>query len=360
MCNGPARRRRCGCSTRRRSATIASLTLPPRPNGDRTDLAGGDPLRRARRRLAAGARPTTARCSRSPSDGGGLRQTGARSPRGCSAASERPFAVGAGFDGRDWVVGTNGTVIAIPRDGGAAARAARCDEPVTEDIATDPTGTYVVTRAALYRLQGRRRRQRRGSSGADRRCAVGLGHAAGDRRRRATSPSPTGSTRRGSSSCARRAARPGASPAPCRSSGPGQGGSPSHLVVAGRSIVATNTHGYDNLAPTEVGRTTIGGIARVVVGRVAAAPPGPARSISPSAQPVVSRATGLLYTLAKPAGFPDAWNLAAVDWRTGELRFQALAGEGLGHNSEGGALVLAPDGTAFAGTFGGVVRFRDS
>jgi hypothetical protein len=81
--------------------------------------------------------------------------------------------------------------------------------------------------------------------------------------------------------------------------------------------------------------------------------------VSPSAQPVVSRATGLLYTLEKPKGAPDAWNLAALDWRTGERRFAVLAGEGLGYNSDGGAVVLGPDGAAYAGTFGGVVRFQD-
>jgi hypothetical protein len=73
----------------------------------------------------------------------------------------------------------------------------------------------------------------------------------------------------------------------------------------------------------------------------------------------VSRATGVLYTLVKPAGFPDAWNLAAIDWRTGKTRFAALAGEGLGHNSEGGAVVLGPDGSAYAGSFAGVTRFHD-
>ena len=30
-----------------------------------------------------------------------------------------------------------------------------------------------------------------------------------------------------------------------------------------------------------------------------------------------------------------------------------------GHNSEGEAVALGPDGAAYAGTFGGVVRFRD-
>jgi hypothetical protein len=73
----------------------------------------------------------------------------------------------------------------------------------------------------------------------------------------------------------------------------------------------------------------------------------------------VSRSTGLLYTLEKPPGFPDRWNLAAIDWRTGRSVFSVLAGEGLGHNSDGGAVVLGRGGTAYAGSFGGVTRFRD-
>lgn len=120
-----------------------------------------------------------------------------------------------------------------------------------------------------------------------------------------------------------------------------------------------NAYGYENPGSTEAGRTTAGGIARVVVGRRGCRVAWTSDQISPSAQAVVSRATGLLYTLVKPPGAPDAWNLGALDWRTGALRFTALAGEGLGYNSEGGAVALGPDGAAYAGTFGGVVRFRD-
>jgi hypothetical protein len=141
---------------------------------------------------------------------------------------------------------------------------------------------------------------------------------------------------------------------------PGKGAVEAQLVVAGHSIVVSNSHGYDNLAVTEGGRTTTGGLARIDVGprgcRIAWTSP----EISPTAQPVVSRATGLLYTLAKPREFPDRWALAGIDWRTGATRFRQLAGEGLGFNSEGGPVVIGPDGNAFAGTFGGLVRIGDT
>ena len=144
-----------------------------------------------------------------------------------------------------------------------------------------------------------------------------------------------------------------------RSSAGGAGSVEAHLVVAGPLDRRLQRLRLRQPARPRAGAPRPAGIARVVVGAAAAAPPGRATEISPSAQPVVSRATGLLYTLVKPPGFPDAWNLAAIDWRTGALRFAALAGEGLGYNSEGGAVVLGPDGAAYAGTFGGVVRFRD-
>jgi hypothetical protein len=140
----------------------------------------------------------------------------------------------------------------------------------------------------------------------------------------------------------------------------GHGRVTAQLVVAGKSIVVSNAHGYDSLLTTEGGGTATGGIARVVVGKHGCRTAWTSPEISPSAQAVVSRATGRLYTLVKPRGFPDAWNLAALDWRTGATRFTALAGEGLGYNSEGGAVVLGPDGAAYAGTFGGVVRFADA
>ena len=141
--------------------------------------------------------------------------------------------------------------------------------------------------------------------------------------------------------------------------GAGAGSVEAHLVVSGQSIVAMNAYGYDSPGSTEGGHTTTGGIVRVVVTRRGCRIVWTSDQISPSAQAVVSRATGLLYTLVKPHGTPDAWNLAALDWSTGRLRFAALAGEGLGNNSEGGAVVLGPDGAAYAGTFGGVVRFHD-
>ncbi len=348
-------------------ATLATLTLPARTSGDRTDLAGGTHfIVRSDGTLLV---PTNSGTLISIAvDPAALRQTGAIELTGVLRSGERPFAVAAGFDGRDWAVGNQGTVVTVPRTGGSP-RTLALGEPVAEDLTTDPTGTYVVTRDALYRLRATadgvprivwRQPLRAGLTDSNSgRIHPGSGTppviVAGGYVAVADSVNPPrvnvmrirgGASRR--LACAVRVFKPGA------------GSVEAHLVVAGRSIVATNAYGYANPSSTELGGTSTGGIARVIVGRRGCRTAWTSDQISPSAQAVVSRPTGLLYTLVKPRGAPDAWNLAALDWRTGATRFAALAGEGLGHNSEGGAVVLGPDGSAYAGTFGGVVRFRDA
>jgi hypothetical protein len=300
-------------------------------------------------------------------DPGALRQTGAIDLTGLLASGERPFAVAAGFDGRDWVAGNQGTVVTVPR-GEGAPRALALKEPIAEDVATDPTGAYVVTRDALYRLRARADgtprivwRQPIPSAAADShagRIHPGPGTppaiVAGGFVAVADGLNPPRVT---VVRIAGRDSRRLACAVPVFAGG--KGSVEAHLVVAGRSIVVMNAYGYDNPSSTEAGATTTGGLSRVIVGKRGCRVAWTSDQISPSAQAVVSRVTGLLYTLVKPAGAPDAWNLAALDWRTGAFRFAALAGEGLGYNSEGGAVVLGPDGSAYAGTFGGVVRFHD-
>lgn len=348
-------------------ATLSTLALPSKAGPpDRTDLAGGTHfVVRADGTLLVPTHGRTLMIVRVAGDT--LQQGGAIDLAGALGAGERPFAVGAGYDGRDWVVGNLGTVVTVPRDGGPP-RKLSLGEPIAEDIATDASGAYVVTREAVYRLQAR-------SDGTPRKIwrqplLSGLTDAKAGRVHPGPGTPPVivaggyvavadglNPPRVNVMRIAGRSSRRLACAVPVFK--PGAGSIEAHLVVAGRSIVAANQYGYENLGTTEMGGTSVGGLTRVVVGKRGCRTAWASPEISPSAQPVVSRATGLLYTLTKPAGAPDAWNLTAIDWRTGKTRFAALAGEGLGHNSEGGAVVLAPDGTAFAGTFGGVLRFRD-
>ncbi len=347
-------------------ATLSTLALPTRNSADRTDLSGGTHfLVRADGTLLV---PTHARTLLQVKvDGTALVQTGATDLGGLLAAGEKPFAVAAGYDGRDWVTGAAGTVITLPRDGGTPRRLS-LGEPIAEDLATDPTGAYVVTRDALYRLVAR-------ADGTPRvvwrqPLESGLADAKAGRLHPGSGTPPvviaggyvavvdavahprvTVVRMQGRDARRLRCAVPVFTP--------GSGSVEAHLAVAGRSLVVSNAYGYENLLTTEGGRTTTGGLARIVVGKHGCRTAWTSDLVTPSAQAAVSRATGLLYTVEKPAGFPDAWNLVALDWRTGAKRFGVLAGEGLGYNSDGGAVLLAPDGAAYAGSFSGITRFAD-
>ena len=347
-------------------ATIATLTLPARSSADRTDLAGGTHfIVRADGTLLV---PTNSGSLISVAvDPGGLRQTAATDLTGVLASGERPFAVAAGFDGLDWVVGNSGTVVTVPR-GKGAPHSLNLHEPIAEDLATDTTGTYVVTQSALYRL----RATPDGNPRVIWRQPLPVGVNDMQSGRIHLGPgTPPAIVAGGYVAVADGLNPPRITVVRIRGGErhrlacavpvfkPGTGSIEAHLVVAGRSIVATNAYGYANPSSTEGGATTTGGIVRVIVSTHGCRIAWTIDQVSPSAQAVVSRATGLLYTLVKPSGAPDAWNLEALDWRTGAVRFAALAGEGLGYNSEGGAVALGPDGSAYAGTFGGVVRFHD-
>ena len=300
--------------------------------------------------------------------GSSLTQSAVTDLKGAMGSGQKVFAIGSGFDGYDWAVGNKGTVVTVPHSGGTP-HALALNEPVAEDIATDPTGTYVLTASALYRLQangdGTARvvwREPVLSGLAD--PHAGRFHAgpgtppvilAGGYVAVADALNPP---RVNVMRIAGRDSRRLACAVPVFH--PGSGSVEAQLVAAGHSLVVSNAYGYDNVTSTEGGRTATGGMAKIVVTKRGCHTAWTNDLITPSAQAVVSRKTGLLYTSQKPKGFPDYWGLAAVDWRTGKLRFSVLAGEGLGFNSNGGAIVLGPDGTAYAGTFGGLVRWHDA
>jgi hypothetical protein len=76
--------------------------------------------------------------------------------------------------------------------------------------------------------------------------------------------------------------------------------------------------------------------------------------------PKLSLETGLVYTYVKPPGASTApWYLTGLDFRTGQVRFAALAGRGLGFNNNYAPVTLGPDGTAYVGVMGGLVRMSD-
>lgn len=346
---------------------VAEMALPPRPSADRADTGGGTHfLVRADGTLLV---PTNrGELLHLGVEDTGFRELGKVELGGSLAPGERLFAVGAGYDGYDWVTGAGGTVMTVPRDGRGRPRALRLGEPIAEDLATDPTGTFVVTRDALYRLEAT-------DDGTPRvvwRQPLAVGRTDEESGRiHLGSGTPPAMIAGGYVAVADGNDPP--SVTVVRVAGPSRrrlacavpvfradaGSVEAQLAVAGRSLVVANAYGYKGLFATEGGRTTTGGITRIIVGKRGCRVAWTSPEVSPSANAVVSRATGLLYTVIKPAGFPDEWRMAALDWRTGAVRFSVLAGEGLGFNSDGGAMLLGPDGAAYAGSFGGVSRWKD-
>lgn len=141
------------------------------------------------------------------------------------------------------------------------------------------------------------------------------------------------------------------------------------LIGTSRSLIAENNYGYSGVTATTGGGTTRPGLARVDVVSKRVKRRGKrvkklrcrlvwtSQAISPSAVPKLSLTNGLVYTYTKPAGSPDAWYLTALDFRSGQTVFSRLAGTGFGHNNNFSPITLSPDGTAYVGVLGGIVRF---
>jgi hypothetical protein len=86
------------------------------------------------------------------------------------------------------------------------------------------------------------------------------------------------------------------------------------------------------------------------------------REIAPSVVPKLSLETGLVYTYTKPPRTDgvDAWYLTALNFCTGRTEYRRLAGTGLGFNNNYAPVSIGPDGAAYVGVLGGLVRFADS
>lgn len=69
----------------------------------------------------------------------------------------------------------------------------------------------------------------------------------------------------------------------------------------------------------------------------------------------------LAYRVPLPLGelAPDAWFLSAFSIRTGEEVWSRYVGSGLLFNNHYAAVSIGPDGTAYVGAVGGVVRIAD-
>jgi hypothetical protein len=135
------------------------------------------------------------------------------------------------------------------------------------------------------------------------------------------------------------------------------------LIAARNSLVVENNYGYTGPASTMNGATTTPGLARVDVLKRDRGCRTIWRSdeVAPTVVPKVSLETGLVYTYTKPARNDDvdAWYFTALNFCTGRRWYRRLTGTGLGYNNNYAPVTLGPDGVAYVGVLGGLVRIAD-
>jgi hypothetical protein len=134
------------------------------------------------------------------------------------------------------------------------------------------------------------------------------------------------------------------------------------LIATPTSIVVENNYGYANPASVQNGNTTTPGLERVDLDSGGCRKVWHSDEVAPSVVPKLSLANGIVYTYTKPPreDGEDGWYLTAVDFATGKTLWRALAGEGLGYNNNYAPVTLGPDGAAYIGVLGGLVRLTDA
>ncbi|HEX6714030.1 MAG TPA: hypothetical protein VF066_11605, partial [Thermoleophilaceae bacterium] len=133
------------------------------------------------------------------------------------------------------------------------------------------------------------------------------------------------------------------------------------LIATPTSIVTENNYGYANPATVQEGKTTTPGLERIDVDASGCRKVWHSDEVAPSVVPKLSLANGIVYTYTKPASADgeDGWYLTAIDFATGKTLWKALSGEGLGYNNNYAPVTLGPDGSAYIGVLGGLVRLAD-
>lgn len=138
------------------------------------------------------------------------------------------------------------------------------------------------------------------------------------------------------------------------------------LIGSGNALFVENNYGYqDPFFGPGRGAPTTPGFARVDV-----APDGSGCRLvwttddvqASTVVPKLSAVTGLIYVyerLPAPAG-EEPWYWTAIDAHTGRVAWRRYAGSGLSFNNNYAGIALGPDGSAYLGVLGGLIRLRDS
>ncbi|UVJ44669.1 hypothetical protein NVV94_03430 [Pseudomonas sp. LS1212] len=145
--------------------------------------------------------------------------------------------------------------------------------------------------------------------------------------------------------------------------GKGASATDNSAIGWGRSIILENNHGYTSAFAQKDWQAVSGGISRVDIREDESGCDLVWQSAerSPSVVPKLSVANGLVYFYTyepQPEG-ENAWYLMALDFESGKTQFKALSGVGQAFDNNWSPITLAPDGTAYVGTFGGLVALWD-
>ncbi len=156
----------------------------------------------------------------------------------------------------------------------------------------------------------------------------------------------------------------------------GQGADENSLISVPGGLIAENNYGYALKTLALRQPTTVPGLVKVRVDyrdggcRIAWAND---TARVPSSVSKASLGSGLVYAYTHPAAdelayrvplplgqlSPDAWFFTAFSIRTGEQVWSRYVGSGLLFNNHYAAVSIGPDGTAYVGTVGGLVRLAD-
>jgi len=134
------------------------------------------------------------------------------------------------------------------------------------------------------------------------------------------------------------------------------------MIAAGNSYLIENNYGYQSPASVEAGQTTGTGFARIDINSSGTG----CRLVwtnsavqVPSVVSKLSLANGLVYTYTTNGSSSQPWYWTALDFRTGAVVYEVLAGNGFGYNNNYSGIAISPSGTEYLGTLGGIIALRD-
>jgi hypothetical protein len=145
--------------------------------------------------------------------------------------------------------------------------------------------------------------------------------------------------------------------------GKGASATENTILTAGRSLLVENNYGYqDPFGPTS-GAVTEPGFVRVDVNKKLTGCKTKWTNTevrAPSVVPKLSTTNGLIYTYQRPEDpAAEGYYWTAIDWRNGHTVWTHYAGSGLNFNNNYAGLALGPDGSAYLGVIGGIIKLTD-